>query len=181
VGPAFIEESRAHPHARRAFALRHRLGELRNWTLERFLGCAAFAWTAEVADDWRVPPADHVATRYEQKRPGRPRAVWAGVPNAHRVLAGVQSRPAIDDRRPPGRTFADAETSSPALYPSPCSSARTCSYVRLVGSPEIQGSTALGGDPGELGIAFFEYCLAVPANRWAARLFGGRTEGYQES
>ena len=29
-----------------------------------------FAWTAEAADDWRRPPADHVATRYEAKRLG---------------------------------------------------------------------------------------------------------------
>ena len=30
----------------------------------------AFRWTAERADDWRVPPADHVTTRYEEKRLG---------------------------------------------------------------------------------------------------------------
>jgi tRNA (guanine-N7-)-methyltransferase len=40
------------------------------WTLERFAASLAFAWTAERADDWRRPPADHVATRYEQKRLG---------------------------------------------------------------------------------------------------------------
>ncbi|HEX4096257.1 MAG TPA: tRNA (guanosine(46)-N7)-methyltransferase TrmB, partial [Caulobacteraceae bacterium] len=38
------------------------------WTLERFAASPAFAWTAERADDWRLPPSDHVATRYEQKR-----------------------------------------------------------------------------------------------------------------
>ena len=27
-------------------------------------------WTAERADDWRLPPADHVTTRYEAKRLG---------------------------------------------------------------------------------------------------------------
>lgn len=30
----------------------------------------AFAWSAERADDWRRPPADHVTTRYEEKRLG---------------------------------------------------------------------------------------------------------------
>jgi tRNA (guanine-N7-)-methyltransferase len=41
-----------------------------DWTLERFLANAAFRWTAERADDWRKPPADHVTTRYEEKRLG---------------------------------------------------------------------------------------------------------------
>ncbi|MBE7218527.1 MAG: tRNA (guanosine(46)-N7)-methyltransferase TrmB [Caulobacteraceae bacterium] len=27
-------------------------------------------WTAQAADDWRAPPADHVTTRYEEKRLG---------------------------------------------------------------------------------------------------------------
>jgi len=40
------------------------------WTLERFGACPAFAWTAERADDWRRPRADHVATRYQAKRLG---------------------------------------------------------------------------------------------------------------
>ncbi len=30
----------------------------------------AFAWTAGRADDWRVAPADHITTRYEEKRLG---------------------------------------------------------------------------------------------------------------
>ena len=29
-----------------------------------------FRWSAECADDWRTPPADHVTTRYEDKRLG---------------------------------------------------------------------------------------------------------------
>ena len=28
------------------------------------------AWSAERADDWRTPPADHVTTRYEEKQLG---------------------------------------------------------------------------------------------------------------
>ncbi len=38
--------------------------------LERFMANPAFAWQAERADDWRVPPADHITTRYEEKRLG---------------------------------------------------------------------------------------------------------------
>ena len=41
-----------------------------DWSLERFLANPAFRWTAEQADDWRTPPADHITTRYEEKRLG---------------------------------------------------------------------------------------------------------------
>lgn len=37
------------------------------WILGHVLAHPAFEWTAECADDWRLPPADHVRTRYEQK------------------------------------------------------------------------------------------------------------------
>ena len=40
------------------------------WTLQRLTAAPAFHWTAERADDWRAPPADHVTTRYETKRLG---------------------------------------------------------------------------------------------------------------
>jgi tRNA (guanine-N7-)-methyltransferase len=40
------------------------------WTLERAAKQPGLNWTAERADDWRVPPADHVTTRYEEKRLG---------------------------------------------------------------------------------------------------------------
>ncbi len=41
-----------------------------DWALLRMLGNPAFRWSAERADDWRVPPADHITTRYEEKRLG---------------------------------------------------------------------------------------------------------------
>jgi len=44
--------------------------EYAEWTLERLTKTPAFHWTAGRADDWRVPPADHITTRYEQKRLG---------------------------------------------------------------------------------------------------------------
>jgi len=41
-----------------------------DWTLERVLASGLFDWPAERADDWRTPPADHVTTRYEDKKLG---------------------------------------------------------------------------------------------------------------
>ena len=44
--------------------------------LARFLAHGGFAWQAERADDWRIPPEDHVPTRYEAKRLGDGAPVW---------------------------------------------------------------------------------------------------------
>ncbi len=41
-----------------------------DWALEHITASPAFRWTAERADDWRAPPADHITTRYEEKRLG---------------------------------------------------------------------------------------------------------------
>jgi tRNA (guanine-N7-)-methyltransferase len=41
-----------------------------DWALALFLANPAFRWTAEEAGDWRKPPADHITTRYEEKRLG---------------------------------------------------------------------------------------------------------------
>jgi tRNA (guanine-N7-)-methyltransferase len=41
-----------------------------DWALERVLASPDFKWGADRADDWRVPPADHITTRYEEKRLG---------------------------------------------------------------------------------------------------------------
>lgn len=41
-----------------------------DWTLERILASPDFRWTAGRADDFRRPPADHITTRYEEKRLG---------------------------------------------------------------------------------------------------------------
>ena len=43
-----------------------------DWALERFLANPAFRWSADQASDWRRPPADHITTRYEEKRLGPP-------------------------------------------------------------------------------------------------------------
>jgi len=40
------------------------------WTLERALREPGLRWLADEADDWRVAPADHITTRYEEKRLG---------------------------------------------------------------------------------------------------------------
>jgi tRNA (guanine-N7-)-methyltransferase len=41
-----------------------------DWSLARLIATRELRWTAERADDWRRPPADHVTTRYEEKRLG---------------------------------------------------------------------------------------------------------------
>lgn len=41
-----------------------------DWALEAISANPAFAWTAERPDNWRTPPADHITTRYEEKRLG---------------------------------------------------------------------------------------------------------------
>lgn len=40
------------------------------WALERMLRSPDFGWTARKAADWRIPPADHLTTRYETKKLG---------------------------------------------------------------------------------------------------------------
>jgi tRNA (guanine-N7-)-methyltransferase len=41
-----------------------------NWSLERLIATPGLSWAGEQAADWRTPPADHVTTRYEEKRLG---------------------------------------------------------------------------------------------------------------
>jgi tRNA (guanine-N7-)-methyltransferase len=41
-----------------------------DWTLARLTASNTFTWQGERAADWRLPPADHVTTRYEEKRLG---------------------------------------------------------------------------------------------------------------
>ena len=47
-----------------------------DWTLERVLASGLFAWPADKADDWRIPPEDHLTTRYEEKKLGDIPPVW---------------------------------------------------------------------------------------------------------
>jgi tRNA (guanine-N7-)-methyltransferase len=41
-----------------------------DWALALFLANPAFEWTANKVSDWCAPPADHITTRYEEKRLG---------------------------------------------------------------------------------------------------------------
>ncbi len=41
-----------------------------DWALERILASPEFDWPAQRADDWCIAPADHITTRYEEKRLG---------------------------------------------------------------------------------------------------------------
>jgi tRNA (guanine-N7-)-methyltransferase len=56
------------PHGRLRFATDW--ADYANWTLERLTGARGLAWTAQRADDWRLPPADHAPTRYQAKKLG---------------------------------------------------------------------------------------------------------------
>ena len=47
-----------------------------DWALRRLQASPDLAWLAESADDWRRPPADHVTTRYEEKRLGDCDPIW---------------------------------------------------------------------------------------------------------
>lgn len=58
-----------------------------DWTLERVLASGLYAWTAERADDWRRPPADHVTTRYEEKELGDCAPVFLDFVLAHSSAA----------------------------------------------------------------------------------------------
>jgi len=40
------------------------------WALERLNRTPGLIWLANEADDWRIAPADHVVTRYEEKKLG---------------------------------------------------------------------------------------------------------------
>lgn len=44
--------------------------------LWRFLSQGGFAWQAEIVNDWRRPPPDHITTRYESKKLGDCAPVW---------------------------------------------------------------------------------------------------------
>jgi tRNA (guanine-N7-)-methyltransferase len=76
IQPDFIAEAARllRPGARLRFATDW--ADYADWTLERFLASPDFRWTAERADDWRRPWADHLTTRYEAKRLGDCDPVW---------------------------------------------------------------------------------------------------------
>jgi tRNA (guanine-N7-)-methyltransferase len=76
IGPDFIAEAARlmRPGAPLRFATDW--ADYADWTLQRFAASSAFRWTAERADDWRVPWPDHVTTRYETKRLGDCAPIW---------------------------------------------------------------------------------------------------------
>ena len=41
-----------------------------DWALPLLLDVPELGWTAKGADDWRIPPADHITTRYQSKHLG---------------------------------------------------------------------------------------------------------------
>jgi len=47
-----------------------------NEALAHFINHEAFDWRAATADDWQLPPSDHLTTRYETKKLGDCAPVW---------------------------------------------------------------------------------------------------------
>jgi tRNA (guanine-N7-)-methyltransferase len=70
IQPEFVAELARvmKPGARLRFATDW--ADYANRALADFLSAGRFEWIAERADDWRKAPADHVTTRYQEKRLG---------------------------------------------------------------------------------------------------------------
>ena len=76
VGPDFIEAAARILKGGGRLRFATDWADYANWTLARFLKSDTFDWTAQSADDWRRTPADHITTRYEEKRLGDCVPVW---------------------------------------------------------------------------------------------------------
>jgi len=76
VNPDFLAEARRVLRPGGGFRFATDWADYADWTLERVLASGLFAWTATGADDWRIPPSDHLTTRYEEKKLGDIAPVW---------------------------------------------------------------------------------------------------------
>ncbi len=70
IQPAFVAEAARLLMPGGEFRLATDWADYADWMLERVLADGRFHWLAERADDWRIPPADHVTTRYQDKKLG---------------------------------------------------------------------------------------------------------------
>ena len=76
VQPSFLGEAARIVRPGGAFRFATDWADYADWTLEHAAASPLWRWTAQAADDWRAPPADHIATRYEAKRLGDCAPVW---------------------------------------------------------------------------------------------------------
>jgi tRNA (guanine-N7-)-methyltransferase len=76
VQPSFLVEAARIVRPGGAFRFATDWADYADWTLEHVAASPQWCWTAQAADDWRTPPADHIATRYEAKRLGDCAPVW---------------------------------------------------------------------------------------------------------
>ncbi len=76
VQPAFLSDLHRvmKPGAELRFATDVR--SYADWAITQISCHGGYEWTATRADDWRIPPQDHVTTRYESKRLGDIDPVW---------------------------------------------------------------------------------------------------------
>jgi tRNA (guanine-N7-)-methyltransferase len=76
IQPAFVSDLARVLKPGAAFRFATDWADYADQTLCLFAASPDFEWTAKRADDWRLPPADHVTTRYEEKRLGDCAPVW---------------------------------------------------------------------------------------------------------
>ncbi|MFI4936828.1 MAG: tRNA (guanosine(46)-N7)-methyltransferase TrmB, partial [Caulobacterales bacterium] len=76
IEPGFIAEAARVLKAGARVRIATDWADYADWTLQHFARSPAFRWTADRADDWRAPPADHIPTRYEAKRLGDCAPIW---------------------------------------------------------------------------------------------------------
>jgi tRNA (guanine-N7-)-methyltransferase len=76
VNPEFLAEAHRLLKPGGKFRFATDWADYADWTLERVLASGLFTWPADKADDWRVPPEDHLTTRYEEKKLGDIPPVW---------------------------------------------------------------------------------------------------------
>lgn len=76
IQPDFLDEIarilKPHGHLRFATDVKSYADE----ALTHFIDHGSFEWLVKSADDWRIPPADHLTTRYETKQLGDCAPVW---------------------------------------------------------------------------------------------------------
>jgi tRNA (guanine-N7-)-methyltransferase len=76
IEPAFLAECARILKAGATVRFATDVADYANWALGRFLADGRYRWTAQGRRDWMSAPADHIATRYEQKRLGDSAPVW---------------------------------------------------------------------------------------------------------
>lgn len=103
VGPAFAADAARLLRPGGRLRLATDWADYANQMLQVLLAEPGFRWLADSADDWRVPPSDHVPTRYEAKRLGDCDPVWLEFIRQPDAPSDVTPRPGRSPGPPAGR------------------------------------------------------------------------------